>query len=93
MTALIIVDLTPINKDKLAAYSAEAAKTLVTYQGEFLSKGPIVSLHGKSAFTTKVIIQFPSSEKALNWYNSEEYQAIIPIRDAGMESQFHLIAQ
>lgn len=93
MTALIIVDLTPINKDKLAAYSAEAAKILITYDGEFLSKGPISPLHGESAFTTKVIIQFPNKEKALNWYNSDEYQAIIPLREMGMTSQFHLIAQ
>jgi len=93
MNALIIVDLTPTNKDKLAAYSAEAAKTLITYNGEFLSKGPINALHGESAFTTKVIIQFPSKENALNWYNSAEYQAIIPLREEGMISQFHLIAQ
>jgi len=93
MTALIIVDLTPNNKDKLAAYSAEAAKTLITYGGEFLAKGPIVPLHGESAFSTKVIIQFPSKEKAMNWYESKEYQAIIPLREEGMISQFHLIAQ
>ena len=92
MTALIIVDLTPINKDKLTAYSAEAAKTLIAYDGEFLAKGPIDPLHGESAFTTKVIIQFPSKENAVNWYNSPEYQAVIPLREEGMKSQFHLIA-
>jgi uncharacterized protein (DUF1330 family) len=92
MTALIIVDLTPINKDKLDVYSAEAAKSLIKYEGEFLSKGSIVPLHGGSNFTTKVIIQFPSKVKALDWYNSTEYQLIIPIRDEGMISQFHLIA-
>jgi len=93
MTALIIVDLTPTNKDKLAAYSAEAAKTLITFDGEFLAKGPIAPLHGESAFSTKVIIQFPSKEQAINWYESKEYQAIIPLREEGMISQFHLIAQ
>ena len=93
MTALIIIDLTIINKDKLAMYSAEAAKTLITYDGEFLAKGPIALLHGESAFTTKAIIQFPTKDKALNWYNSTEYQAIIPLREEGMISQFHLINQ
>lgn len=93
MTALIIVDLTPINQDKLAAYSAEAAKTLITYDGEFFAKGPITPLHGESPFTTKVMIQFPSKEKALNWYNSKEYQLIIKLREEAMISQFHLISQ
>jgi uncharacterized protein (DUF1330 family) len=92
MTALIIVDLTPVDKEKLSAYSAMAAETLVPYGGEFLAKGPIETLHGETEFETKVIIQFPSRVNAVNWYNSEAYLAIIPIRDQGMRSQFHLVA-
>ncbi|MFT7185779.1 MAG: hypothetical protein ACI84K_001162 [Pseudohongiellaceae bacterium] len=91
MTALIIVDLTPINTDLLSAYSAEASKTLLPYEGEFIAKGPIEKLHGKLEFTTKVVIQFPDRDKAINWYNSKAYQEIIPLRDRGMVSQFHLI--
>jgi len=37
------------------------------------------------------VIQFPDRESAENWYNSEAYQAIIPTRDQGMNSQFHLV--
>jgi uncharacterized protein (DUF1330 family) len=91
MTALIIVDLTPTDKEKLSSYSAMAAETLVPYGGEFLAKGPIETLHGESAFQTKVIIQFPNRDNAVNWYNSAAYLAIIPIRDQSMRSQFHLI--
>jgi len=91
MTALIIVDLTPTNKDKLSAYSTMAADTLVPYGGEFLVKGTIEALHGKSAFKTKVIIQFPDRDSAINWYHSDAYQQIIPTRDQGMDSQFHLV--
>jgi len=39
----------------------------------------------------QVIIAFPSKEDALHWYHCEEYQALIPIRDAGMDAQFQLI--
>lgn len=91
MSALIVVDLTPIDKEQLSIYSAEAVKTLIPYQGEFLAKGPIQALHGESKFSTKVIIQFPSKEKAQAWYNSADYQKIIPTRNKGMDSQFHLI--
>lgn len=91
MTALIIVDLTVIEKDHLASYSAMAADTLVAYEGEFLAKGPIETLHGESIFQTKVVIQFPDRDRAINWYHSEPYQQIIPIRDQGMKSQFHLV--
>ena len=91
MNALIIVDLTPTDKDKLGEYSTMAAETLIPYGGEFLAKGAIEALHGESAFQTKVVIQFPDRDSAINWYKSEAYQKIIPTRDQGMNSQFHLI--
>lgn len=91
MTAFIIVDLTVKNKDLLSEYSALAAQTLIPFDGEFIAKGAIESLHGESAYTTKVVIQFPSRENAQNWYQSKDYQQIIPIRDEAMNSQFHLV--
>ncbi len=91
MTALIIVDLTPTDKDKLSVYGAMAAETLVPYDGEFLAKGAIDVLHGESAFQSKVVIQFPDRDSAMNWYHSEAYQRIIAVRDQGMKSQFHLV--
>jgi uncharacterized protein (DUF1330 family) len=27
----------------------------------------------------------------VNWYQSDAYQTIIPTRDLGMDSQFHLV--
>jgi len=92
MTALIIVDLTPIDENQLSTYSALAAKTLVPFGGEFIAKGAIEELHGDSSFQKKVIIQFPDRASAVGWYNSGEYQQIIPIRDLGMLSQFHLLS-
>ncbi|MGK0440776.1 MAG: hypothetical protein ACJA0N_000571 [Pseudohongiellaceae bacterium] len=91
MATLIIVDLTPTDKQKLGAYSTQAAETLKPYGGEFLAKGPIEALHGATSFTTKVVIRFPDRESAVNWYHSDAYQAIIPTRDQGMDSQFHLV--
>ena len=91
MSTLIVVDLTPTDTEKLSAYSAQAAETLKPYAGEFLAKGSIEALHGDNRFTTKVVIQFPDRESAVNWYQSDAYQAIIPTRDQGMDSQFHLV--
>jgi uncharacterized protein (DUF1330 family) len=91
MPAYIVVDLTPTDTTKLQQYSALAAETLISFGGEFLVKGPIESLHGESDLQVKVVIAFPDRESAAGWYNSEAYQAIIPLRDEAMESQFHLI--
>ena len=91
MTSLIIVDLTPIDKTKLSEYRALAAETLKPFNGHFIAKGEIEALHGEAAHSMKAVIEFPDRESARNWYNSVEYQAIIPLREQGMQSQFHLV--
>lgn len=91
MTSLIIVDLTPIDKIKLAEYSALAAETFKPFNGRFIAKGEIETLHGDTAHPMKAVIEFPDKESARNWYNSDAYQAIIPLRNSGMTSQFHLV--
>ena len=93
MSALIIVDLTPTDKEQLSSYSAQASATLIPFGGEFIAKGAIEVLHGETPFQTKVVIQFPDRDSALNWYRSDAYQKLIPVRERGMHSQFHLIAQ
>ncbi len=91
MTAYIIVDLTPIDTEKLQQYSAMAAETLIPFNGEFIAKGSIEALHGEQNFQTKVIIGFPDHDSAMGWYNSDAYQEIIDLRNQGMKSQFHII--
>lgn len=91
MSALIIVDLTVKDIEKLQTYSALAAKTISNFNGEFIAKSPIETLHGSANFTTKAVIQFADKETAKAWYHSDEYQAIIPIRDQAIDSQFHLV--
>lgn len=91
MNTLVIVDLTPINKTILTQYSTLAAETLKPFGGKFIAKGPIEPLHGAAKHTMKAVIEFSSKEKARAWYQSEAYQAIIDIREQGMECQFHLV--
>ncbi|MHA7925528.1 MAG: DUF1330 domain-containing protein [Marinobacter sp.] len=92
MSAVIVVGFTPKDTEKLQQYGASVPPTLAKYSGEILSKGPVQKLHGDFAHKVQVVIVFPSKEKALGWYHSEEYQALISIRDQGMDSQFQLIA-
>jgi uncharacterized protein (DUF1330 family) len=91
MTNFVVVDLTPIDKDKMAQYSALAAETLPPFNGNFIGKGEVKVLSGQAQYKLKVIIQFPDIESARAWYKSEAYQAIIPLRKEAMKSQFHLI--
>jgi uncharacterized protein (DUF1330 family) len=92
MSAYIVVTLTPQNVELLQEYGASAANTLTKYKGRFLAKGSTTSLHGESEHSTQAIIEFPSEELANNWYDSPEYQKLIPLRDEAMESCFQLIS-
>lgn len=91
MQSLVVVDLTPVNKAVIAEYSALAAETLKPFNGEFIAKGHIEVLHGEAGHPMKAVIAFPDNESAKAWYNSVAYQAIVPLRDLGMHSQFHLV--
>ena len=91
MPAYIVVGFTPKNKEKLQEYSASVPPTLAKYSGELIAKGPIEYLNGDSEHQMKVIVTFPSKEDAMSWYNSDEYQALIPTRDEGMDAKFQLI--
>jgi uncharacterized protein (DUF1330 family) len=91
MAAFIIVGFTIKNAEKLKLYGASTPATLAKYSGEIVTKGPAEILHGNFNYDSQVIISFPSKEDALSWYQSDDYQALAPVRDEGMDSQFQLI--
>ncbi|MCE0559248.1 DUF1330 domain-containing protein [Motilimonas sp. E26] len=91
MTSLVIVDLTPLDKVQLAQYSEQAAVIVAEFGGQFIAKGEIEVLHGDATHSKKAVIQFPDKATAKSWYHSAAYQAIIPLREQGMQSQFHLV--
>ncbi|MBC3911266.1 DUF1330 domain-containing protein [Undibacterium umbellatum] len=91
MPAYITVNFTPVDKEKMQQYGAAVPATLATYSGEYLVKGPAEQLLGNTGFQMQVILVFPTKELATGWYHSPEYQRLVPVRDAGMRSQFQLI--
>jgi uncharacterized protein (DUF1330 family) len=95
MAALFVIELMVKNADKLKEYSAQTPAILKKYKGELLLKGKASQIHASTnpfvAYDTVVIFQFPSKEDALGWYNSPEYQDLLPLRDEAMDSSFKLV--
>lgn len=91
MPAYIIVGATAKDKEKQQVYASSVPATLKLYQGELVAVGPAEQLHGSFEHDTQVILKFASAQAAKTWYNSPEYQALIPNRDEGMISQFQLV--
>ena len=51
------------------------------YGGEYIIRGGESTIvEGSWAYPRTVVIKFPSYEKAVEWYNSEEYKPIKQIR-------------
>lgn len=91
MASFVIVDVNVINPEKLAEYSAQAMATLEPFGGRFIAKGEAEILHGAATHSKKSIIEFPDKDSAKNWYNSEAYQRLIPLREQGIQSTFQLL--
>ena len=91
MTALVVVDLKIKDEEKWQEYGSSAGPIVAKFGGELVGRGPVETLHGEADYPIKVVIKFPDKETAKRWYNSEEYQSVIPTRNAGADSVFHLI--
>ncbi len=92
MTGYIIAQVNLKKKDGFKDYANKVPETVKKYGGEYLVRaGEFKSLEGKWAFTRNVIIKFPSYERALEWYNSDEYNQIKNIRLENSEGNLIII--
>ena len=86
MSALFIAISKITDQDKVNAYLAGAPASLGGRQVEvlaFTESGEDVE--GEAPGSRVVILKFPDKEAAMAWYNSPEYQAVLPLRLAGTE--------
>ena len=91
MSAFVIANFKVQDEDKLNQYGAAAAATLEKFGGQYLAKGKTDILHGISNHPMTVVIQFPDKEAANNWYQSDDYQKLLDVRNEAMESDFQLV--
>ena len=62
-------------------YRSQTASIIERYGGRFLVRGGAVEVkEGEPGIARLVILEFPSVEAARIFYDSPEYQAILPIR-------------
>ncbi|MEM7407877.1 MAG: DUF1330 domain-containing protein [Pseudomonadota bacterium] len=91
MSAFVVVHATVNDPDKMKEYGAAATKTIAEHHGEVVCRGPLEVLAGDTDRKLMVVIKFPSREAARSWYQSDGYQAVVPVRDAAAETTFTLV--
>lgn len=75
-----------INGDVLD-YLDRIQATLDPFDGRFLIHGATVEVKEGPWPGTIVVIEFPGIEQARSWYDSSDYQAILPLRTTHIEGE------
>jgi uncharacterized protein (DUF1330 family) len=92
VTAYCIVYETVEDPDEFERYRRRVLPTIEAHNGRFLVRGgEITLLEGELPFDRIVVLEFPTRSAALGWYNSPEYQQILPIRLGAARSQFIVV--
>jgi uncharacterized protein (DUF1330 family) len=77
---------------RFAEYRRLVVETLVPFGGSFVVRGgQFTRFEGDWPYERCVVIEFPSRQKAEDWYNSQEYQEILPLRLSSMKSNAIII--
>ncbi len=92
MTAFYIARVDITDQEAYAEYARIAPGTVIAHGGKYrVRDGRTKTLEGKDNNARNVVIEFPSFDRAEAWYNSPEYQAIIPIRQKAGESDHFIV--
>ena len=63
-------------------YVSGVQESLLPFDSKVVFRGKLASvLAGKHEHDLVVVIEFPDQSTLDNWYSSEKYQALIPLRD------------
>lgn len=88
MAAYVIAEVDVTDPVAYETYRKMVAPTIVQYGGRFLVRGgKIESKEGGWTPPRFVIVEFPSMERAREWYHSPEYAPALALRQKASRSR------
>ena len=92
MKALCIVYLNIDDWEGYDRYRSQVVRTLEPFGAKVVVRGgAFTTVEGEMPFERIVVLEFPSRDAAEAWYQSDAYQAVLPIRLAATRSQFVIV--
>jgi len=83
MACYTIAHVTITDPDGYAVYAADAPETIARHGGEYVVRGGhATDIEGQMPGARHIVLRWPDRAAAEAWYNSPEYQAIVPARRA-----------
>ncbi|APX24583.1 MAG: DUF1330 domain-containing protein [Rhodobacteraceae bacterium] len=78
MTAYMIARIDVTDHEEYAIYAGQTVALAEKFGGRFLVKGGPQTVVEGEAPSRHVVIEFPSRAAAMRWFESPEYQRILP---------------
>jgi len=91
MQGYVIARIDVQNPEIYAKYTAQTSIIAAKFGGEFLVRGGQCSQPEGEGRSRQVVIRFPSYARALEFYNSADYQAILPLALAGSQRELVIV--
>jgi uncharacterized protein (DUF1330 family) len=92
MPAYFIADYEATNPAAMEPYRTAVPATIAQYGGRYLTRGGVTELvEGGPEPKRVVILEFANTAAAKRWYNSPEYQKILPIRLANSTGRVFIV--
>jgi uncharacterized protein (DUF1330 family) len=80
VSTYVIAEIEVTDADRYAEYATEASASVLRHGGRFVVRGgPSEIIEGDWSGRI-VVLEFDSLEAARGWYDSDDYQACLPIR-------------
>ena len=90
--AYIVADVHVTDPETMKQYSPKAAALIESFGGRFVARGSKVEvLEGEPPVGRVVLVQFPSMERAQQYWNSPGYREIAPIRQRAAKTRVFLV--
>ena len=92
MSAYVVVETLVTDPERAARYRPISGASVERHGGRFLARGGAISvLEGSWDPKRVVVIEFPSVEKAREWYESEDYAVARTVRQGAGEWRIVLV--
>jgi uncharacterized protein (DUF1330 family) len=92
MPAYLLAEIQVTDAAAYEPYRPLAAASIARFGGRYLVRGGNADLlEGTPEPQRMVVIEFPDADTARRWYNSEEYQAALKIRQAASHGRVMLV--
>jgi uncharacterized protein (DUF1330 family) len=90
--AYVVVQVDVTNPQQYAEYTKLSPGIIAKFGGRFIARGGRTALlEGPPAASRVVVVEFPSFERAQEFYASAEYQAAKKVRAGAATAQFVLV--